>query len=134
MSLATPTPPHATTPASHTPYAKPLPRFAIHKEDRATYRARKRLDSAYEFRTDVIYTFSFNTGVFDLPAWKLHRLPTRDIWLSSFVGDSFLRFVAYEENAGGSHAWRENRYLLCAAVTHTPHAEYAARNGASATH
>jgi len=93
------------------------------QEDCTLYRARKRNESTYEFRTDVTYTFSFNTGVFDLPAWKLHRLPIRDIWLSSFWGDSFLRFVAYEDNAGGGHVWRENRYILCAAVRHTPRAE-----------
>jgi len=82
----------------------------------------------YTFRTDVTYTFSFNTSVFDLPNWKLQRLPMRDTWLSSFWGDAFLRFVAYEENSNGDHKWRENRYMLCAAVTHTPRVATAARN------
>lgn len=51
-------------------------------EPESSRTARKKSDSMGSWQTDVTYTFSFNTGHIDLPNWKVHRLPMRDVWLS----------------------------------------------------
>ncbi|EOD31737.1 hypothetical protein EMIHUDRAFT_442069 [Emiliania huxleyi CCMP1516] len=89
-------------------------------ESEAARSARKGGASLGEWDPSFTYSFSFNTGYIDLPHWKLHRLPMRDVYLSSFWSDSDLRLVVYEDAPGGGHAWRANRYALCVRITHSP--------------
>lgn len=76
--------------------------------------ARKRSGESGIWNTTDTYSFSYHSMYLDLPIWHLVNLPTSDIDLSQFWGDSSLRIVVYEnDNAskGNKHLRRDNRYI-----------------------
>mmetsp|Transcript_10318 Transcript_10318/g.29006 ORF Transcript_10318/g.29006 Transcript_10318/m.29006 type:complete len:1103 (+) Transcript_10318:44-3352(+) len=74
--------------------------------------ARKRSGQVGDWNTTDTYSFSYHSMYLDLPIWHVVNLPTSDIDLSQFWGESKLRIVVYENDSGnGKHLQRDNRYI-----------------------
>ena len=74
--------------------------------------ARKRSGYSGDWNTTETYSFSYHSMYLDLPIWHVCNLPTSDIDLSQFWGDSKLRIVVYENGSENGKHWQgDNRYI-----------------------
>ena len=81
-------------------------------ESKKASAARKRSGYSGDWNTTDTYSFSYHSMYLDLPIWHLCNLPTSDIDLSQFWGESLLRIVVYENGSdNGKHLQRDNRYI-----------------------
>mmetsp|Transcript_5436 Transcript_5436/g.9072 ORF Transcript_5436/g.9072 Transcript_5436/m.9072 type:complete len:372 (+) Transcript_5436:2-1117(+) len=74
---------------------------------------RKRSGKTGDWNTSDTYSFSYHSMYMDLSIWHVVNLPTPDIDLKTFWGNSLLRVVVYESQSASKdkHLQAENKYI-----------------------